>query len=198
MYPEMHAITKMAKIRQNRQFRQDDFALTNLTKNHQNRQIHEHWLGLTIEKWRVALVSAKLNCQRAWLDRERYRFFCFLDSGVRKNRSQQLGNLTICSEVIVKRPAKGVGVISSWLWCHVLLIGNSIQGAWISFMNVYAGIWAGRKVCPKLGCTRKHFAKDGVVLLTLRTVDVLEDEIRLVGSDGVKMASAELFAFLLW
>ena len=109
MYPEMHAITKMAKIRQNRQFRQDDFALTNLTKNHQNRQIHEHWLGLTIEKWRVALVSAKLNCQRAWLDRERYRFFCFLDSGVRKNRSQQLGNLTICSEVIVKRPAKGVG-----------------------------------------------------------------------------------------
>ena len=38
----MHAITKMAKIRQNRQFRQDDFALTNLTENHQNRQIHEH------------------------------------------------------------------------------------------------------------------------------------------------------------
>lgn len=68
-------------------------------------------------------------------------------------------------------------------------------------MNVYAGIWAGRKVCPKLGCTRKNFAhseKDGVVLLTLRTVDALEDEIRLVGSDRVKMASAELFAFLLW
>ena len=68
-------------------------------------------------------------------------------------------------------------------------------------MNVYAGIWAGRKVCPKLGCTRKNFAhseKDGVVLLTLRTVDALEDEIRLVGSDGVKMALAELFAFLLW
>lgn len=68
-------------------------------------------------------------------------------------------------------------------------------------MNLYAGIWAGRKVCPKLGCTRKNFAhseKDGVVLFTSRTVDALEDEIRLVGSDGVKMASAELFAFLLW
>lgn len=28
----MHAVTKMAEIRQNRQFRQADYALTNLTK----------------------------------------------------------------------------------------------------------------------------------------------------------------------
>ena len=32
----MHAVTKMAKIRQNRQFRQADYALTNLTKKKTN------------------------------------------------------------------------------------------------------------------------------------------------------------------
>ena len=37
----MHAVTKMAKIRQNRQNHHADFALTNLTKIHQNCQIHE-------------------------------------------------------------------------------------------------------------------------------------------------------------
>ena len=37
----MHAVTKMAKIRQNRQNHPADFALTNLTKIHQNCQIHE-------------------------------------------------------------------------------------------------------------------------------------------------------------
>ena len=37
----------MAKIRQNNQFRQAGFALTNLTKIRQNREIHKHSLGLT-------------------------------------------------------------------------------------------------------------------------------------------------------
>lgn len=37
----------MAKIRQNSQFRQAGFALTNLTKIRQNREIHKHSLGLT-------------------------------------------------------------------------------------------------------------------------------------------------------
>ena len=33
IFPEMHAVTKMAKIRQNRQIPQADFASTNLIKN---------------------------------------------------------------------------------------------------------------------------------------------------------------------
>ena len=44
---EMHAVTKTAKIRQNHEIRQADFALTNLTTIRQNRQIHEQPLGLT-------------------------------------------------------------------------------------------------------------------------------------------------------
>ena len=43
----MHAVTKTAKIRQNHEIRQADFALTNLTTIRQNRQIHEQPLGLT-------------------------------------------------------------------------------------------------------------------------------------------------------
>ena len=45
--PEMHAVTKMVKMCQNRQFRRADFALTILTKIPQNRQIEEHSLRLT-------------------------------------------------------------------------------------------------------------------------------------------------------
>ena len=37
----------LTKIRQNRQFCQADFTLTNWTKTRQNRQIHGHSLGLT-------------------------------------------------------------------------------------------------------------------------------------------------------
>ena len=41
----MHAETKMAQIRQNRQIPQADFASTNLTKKF--TKIHEHSYGLT-------------------------------------------------------------------------------------------------------------------------------------------------------
>lgn len=68
-------------------------------------------------------------------------------------------------------------------------------------MNLYVGIWVGRKVCLKLGCIWKNFVyfeKDGVVLLILRIVDVFEEEIRFVGFDGVKMVLVEFFVFFLW
>ena len=43
----MHAVPKMAKIRQNYQFHQANFALMNLTEIHQNRQILERFLSLS-------------------------------------------------------------------------------------------------------------------------------------------------------
>ena len=45
--PEMHAVPKMAKIRQNHQFHQANVALMNLTEIHQNRQILERFLSLS-------------------------------------------------------------------------------------------------------------------------------------------------------
>ena len=60
--PEMHAVTKMAKIHQNCQICQADLALTNLTKIRQNHQIHEHSLGLK------KFVKSAISLLRAFLD----------------------------------------------------------------------------------------------------------------------------------
>ena len=60
--PEMHAVTKMAKIHQNCQICQADLALTNLTKIRQNHQIHEHSLGLKkFVKSAISLLLAFLD-----------------------------------------------------------------------------------------------------------------------------------------
>ena len=59
----MHAVTKMAKIRQNCQICQAYLALTNLTKIRQNHQtLHEHSLGLK------KFVKSAISLLRAFLD----------------------------------------------------------------------------------------------------------------------------------